>query len=240
MNTGVASTDDKLVVGVPHIKTDIAVDYHPALLDGFALTGAVHYEGARAATNTNNSFAPAYTTLDLGARYTTTFLKHHMTARFQVLNVTDTFYYVSIADGTIVGSPGANTAYLAAPRTFLASLEFDYWRIINEASAPETEQKLQKRTPASQMRLRRRTIAAPHMAARHIGPPDQRRARIFGGLDGTGGRSVKRAVVLRLQCPDSGIPSSYRSSCGTGCDNGAPTFPGYRRQKRAARCPYSG
>ncbi|HVE20930.1 MAG TPA: TonB-dependent receptor [Acidocella sp.] len=126
MNTGVASTDDKLVVGVPHVKTDIAVDYHPALLDGFALTGAVHYEGARAATNTNNSFAPAYTTLDLGARYTTTFLKHHMTARFQVLNVTDTFYYVSIADGTIVGSPGANTAYLGAPRTFLASLEFDY------------------------------------------------------------------------------------------------------------------
>ncbi len=126
VNTGVASTDDKLVVGVPHVKTDIAVDYHPAFLDGFAVTGAVHYEGARAATNTNNSFAPAYTTLDLGARYTTMVLKHHMTARFQVLNVTDTFYYVSIADGTIVGSPGANTAYLGAPRTFLASLEFDY------------------------------------------------------------------------------------------------------------------
>jgi iron complex outermembrane recepter protein len=126
VNTGVASTNDGLIVGVPHFKTDIAVDYHPAVLDGFALTGAVHYEGARAATNTNNSFAPAYTTLDLGARYTTTFLKHHMTARFQVLNVTDTAYYVSVADGSIVGSPGANTAYLGAPRTFLASLEFDY------------------------------------------------------------------------------------------------------------------
>jgi iron complex outermembrane recepter protein len=126
MNTGLAATNDKLVVGVPHFKTDIAVDYHPAYLDGGALTGAVHYEGARAATDTNNSMAPAYTTLDLGARYTTTFMKHHMTARFQVLNVTNTFYYVSIADGTIVGSPGANTAYLGAPRTFLASLEFDY------------------------------------------------------------------------------------------------------------------
>ena len=50
-----------------------------------------------------------------------------MTARFQVLNVTDKSYYVSIADGaSIVGSNGANVAYLGAPRTFLASLEFDY------------------------------------------------------------------------------------------------------------------
>ena len=127
MNTGVASTNGKLIIGVPHFKTDIAVDYHPAFMDGFAVTGAVHYEGARAATNTNNSMAPAYTTLDLGARYTTMFMKHHMTARFQVLNVTDTFYYVSIADGaSIVGSNGANVAYLGAPRTLMASLEFDY------------------------------------------------------------------------------------------------------------------
>ena len=127
MNTGVPSTDGKLVVGVPHLKTDIAVDYHPAFMDGFAVTGAVHYEGARAATNTNNSMAPAYATLDLGVRYTTMFMNHHKTARLQVLNVTDTFDHVSIADGSnIVGSNGANVAYLGAPRTLLASLEFDY------------------------------------------------------------------------------------------------------------------
>jgi iron complex outermembrane receptor protein len=127
MNTGVASTNGKLIIGVPHFKTDIAVDYHPAFMDGFAVTGAVHYEGARAATNTNNSMAPAYATLDLGARYTTMFMNHHMTARVQVLNVTNTFYYVSIADGaSIVGANGANVAYLGAPRTLMASLEFDY------------------------------------------------------------------------------------------------------------------
>jgi iron complex outermembrane receptor protein len=51
---------------------------------------------------------------------------HFMTARVQVINVSDTSYYVSVADGNIVGSPGANTAYLGTPRTFLASLEFDY------------------------------------------------------------------------------------------------------------------
>jgi iron complex outermembrane recepter protein len=59
-------------------------------------------------------------------RYTTEVLKHRVTARFQVLNVTNTQYYVSIADGNIVGSPGANTAYLGTPRTFMASLEVDF------------------------------------------------------------------------------------------------------------------
>src|SRR5262249_47857706 len=100
-------TDGKLVVGVPKVKSDIALDYHPAYFDGFALTGAFHYESQRAATNTNGSYAPAYATLDVGARYSFNWLQHHMTARFQVLNLTDTEYYVSIADGNIVGSPGA-------------------------------------------------------------------------------------------------------------------------------------
>lgn len=124
--TGNAATNDKLVVGVPHYKSDVALDYHPEFAGGFALTGAVHYESARAATNTNNSFAPSYTTLDAGLRYSTAYSGHHATARLQMLNVTDTRYYSSIADGNIVGSPGANTAYLGTPRTLMASFELDY------------------------------------------------------------------------------------------------------------------
>lgn len=125
-NTGVAATNDRLVVGVPTVKSDVAFDYHPAFMRGFALTGAVHAESTRAATNTNNSFAPAYATFDLGARASTTFDKRTVTARFQVMNVGNTFYYSSIADGNIVGSPGANTAYLGTPRTYVASLQMDF------------------------------------------------------------------------------------------------------------------
>jgi iron complex outermembrane receptor protein len=95
-------------------------------LDGVGLTAAGHYESQRAATNTNNSYAAGYATLDIGARYSMKVMQHNLTARFQVLNVTDTNYYVSIADGNIVGSPGANTAYLGTPRTFMASLEADF------------------------------------------------------------------------------------------------------------------
>ena len=119
----VAATNDKRVVGVPHFKGDFAADFHPAMADGFALTGAFHFESDRAATNTNTSFAPAYTTVDLGLRYGAGWFGHHETARLQVLNVGDTRYYSSIADGNIVGSAGANTAYSGTPRTVMVSLE---------------------------------------------------------------------------------------------------------------------
>ena len=54
------------------------------------------------------------------------FLGHSVTERLQVFNVTDAYYYTSVANGNIIGSAGANTAWLATPRTFAASLEFDF------------------------------------------------------------------------------------------------------------------
>ena len=42
-------------------------------------------------------------------RYSFGLYGHHLTSRLQVVNVSDTHYYTSIADGAIVGSPGANT-----------------------------------------------------------------------------------------------------------------------------------
>ena len=122
----VPGTNDKRVVGVPQWKADLAADVHPLSLKGLAFTGAVHFESDRAATNTNNSFAPSYATFDLGLRYSTMLAGHHWTARVQVMNVGDVHYYTAIADGNIVGSPGANTAYIALPRTVNAALEFDF------------------------------------------------------------------------------------------------------------------
>ncbi len=119
-------TNDMRVVGVPHFKSDLAADLHPDVLRGFAFTGAVHYESDRAATNTNNSFAPSYATFDLGVRYTAALWGRSETLRAEVLNVGDVRYYSSIADGNIVGSAGANTAYLGDPRTVRLSLEFGF------------------------------------------------------------------------------------------------------------------
>ncbi len=100
---------------MPHFKSDVSADFHPAVARGFALTGAVHYESDRAATNTNTSFAPSYATVDLGVRYNAAWFDHHETLRVNVINVGDKRYFSSIADGNIVGSPGANTAYSRRP-----------------------------------------------------------------------------------------------------------------------------
>ena len=123
LNTGDLNTNGRLVVGVPLFKTDVALDYHPASWMGFALTGGVHAEGIRATSNINNNFAPSYATFDAGLRFSKTVDKHIITTRFQVLNIGNVFYYSSIADGAIVGSPGANTAYLGTPRTYVLSLQ---------------------------------------------------------------------------------------------------------------------
>ncbi len=126
VGSSLPGTNDKRVVGVPHFKGDIVADLHPAQLRGLALTGAFHFESDRAATNTNTSFAPSYSTADLGVRYSSPGWNHRFTARLQVLNVGDTRYYSSVADGNIVGSAGANTAYSGVPRTVMASLEADF------------------------------------------------------------------------------------------------------------------
>ena len=106
-----------MIVGVPQWKSDVTLDWHPGFLHGLAFSGTAHYESDRAATDTNNAFAPQYATLDVGARYATRVLRHDVIARVGATNVTNKHYYSSIADGNIVGSPSANTAYLAAPRT---------------------------------------------------------------------------------------------------------------------------
>ncbi|MGH8127176.1 MAG: hypothetical protein ACRETC_02260, partial [Gammaproteobacteria bacterium] len=62
---------------------------------------------------------------DIGVRYSTRLGSHFVTLRMQVINATDRHYYSAVTDGNIAGSPGANTAYLGAPRTYLVSLEFD-------------------------------------------------------------------------------------------------------------------
>jgi iron complex outermembrane recepter protein len=43
--------------------------------------------------------------------------------RLQVQNISDVRYFSSIADGNIVGSAGANTAYSGDPRIVRLSLE---------------------------------------------------------------------------------------------------------------------
>ena len=121
----VADGYGKRVIGVPNWKSDVAFDVHPKVLHGIAFMGAFHYESDRAANNINTFYAPAYATFDLGARYNAAFWGHHETVRVNVTNVGDKRYWSSIADASAIGANGADTAFAGAPRTVLASIEFD-------------------------------------------------------------------------------------------------------------------
>jgi iron complex outermembrane recepter protein len=125
-NTGVPTTNDRNVVGVPDWQSNVLLDYHPGWAHGGAGTLAVHYTGPRAATATNDQFSAAYTTLDLGLRYTHPMWGKPVTGRVQVTNVTDKHYYVSIFPATINGALGSDSAWLGNPRTVSASVEVDF------------------------------------------------------------------------------------------------------------------
>ncbi|WP_050763916.1 TonB-dependent receptor [Beijerinckia indica] len=120
------TTSDKLVIGVPHWTSNVFLDYHPTWSQGIAFTLNTRYESARAATTTNNSWAPAYATLDLGLRYSTKIYGYNSTLRFQVANITDTRYWTSLLLGSINGVASTNTAWIGAPRTFQLTYEMDF------------------------------------------------------------------------------------------------------------------
>ncbi len=126
LDTGSPATSNKNVVGVPDWQSNVVLDYHPQWAHGVAGTVNFHYTGPRAATNTNNSFAAPYATLDLGVRATVKVWHKPLTVRAQVSNVTDARYWLSIFPANIDGAAGADSAWLGAPRTVSASVEVDF------------------------------------------------------------------------------------------------------------------
>ena len=126
LHTAIAADSDKAVVGVPDWQSNVSLDCHPAWARGAAATATVHYTGTRAATQSNNSFTAAYTTLDLGVRYTRRLWSRPVTGRLQLTNVTNERYFISIFPATINGGAGADSAWLGAPRAVAASLEVDF------------------------------------------------------------------------------------------------------------------
>jgi iron complex outermembrane receptor protein len=116
----------KAGVAVSNWRFDVTLDWEPAFLHGFAFPVPRNARASGAATNVkNHSFAASYTTLDIGVRYAARVFRCDLNVRVGAINVTDTRYYSSVADGSIVRSPGANTACPGAPRTVLASVEVD-------------------------------------------------------------------------------------------------------------------
>jgi iron complex outermembrane receptor protein len=124
-DTSLASTEDKRVVGVPKVQANLLVEYRIDALSGLVLTGNLHHTGKRAGNDTNSTWADAYSTLDLGVRYTSKLAGRTVVWRLAVNNVTDEHYWASIFPGSINGTNASASAFLGAPRELRSSVSFD-------------------------------------------------------------------------------------------------------------------
>ena len=99
--------------GIPDYVLTLGLEYDVPVFDGLTLTGGVRHQGEAKVALGNDVEIPAWTTVDLGARYSF----DRYTARFGVENLFDETYFN--------GSPFGEFA-LGLPRTFLASVSADF------------------------------------------------------------------------------------------------------------------
>ncbi|WP_246794921.1 TonB-dependent receptor [Burkholderia perseverans] len=126
-DTGDATTDGKQIVGLPKYTINLLAEYEVRPVPGLATDVNLHYVGARATDNTNAGSVGAYATVDLGVRYLTGVFGRAVTLRLDVDNLTNRHYWTNIVPGGLNGYTGSGnaTAQLGAPRTVMASVEFE-------------------------------------------------------------------------------------------------------------------
>ncbi|MDB6160967.1 MAG: TonB-dependent receptor [Gammaproteobacteria bacterium] len=112
--------DGKKVIGVPDTQANLGLEWDVAQLHGLTFDGRVVYTGSQPTDAGNTQSIPAWTRLDLGARYAMSVWDRLLTVRANIDNVTDKAYWASVG-----GAPGANYLVLGAPRTFIVSVSAD-------------------------------------------------------------------------------------------------------------------
>jgi iron complex outermembrane receptor protein len=126
-DTGRASTNDKTFVGAPKVKGNVLFEYQLPALPGLVASLDYQFTGTRAGDDTNSFVAAGYNLFDLGARYTQKLFTRVVTWRLAVDNLTDRYYWSTIAPSNLTGTNTGNMlAHLGAPRTVLASASVDF------------------------------------------------------------------------------------------------------------------
>lgn len=103
--------------GVPDFMLNIGSEWDVSFLKGLTLTGRVIYTSSQYINNANTQSVPAWTRLDLGARYKFEVARQGVTVRANVENVANAGYW-TVANGTSLA--------LSNPRTFLLSATLDF------------------------------------------------------------------------------------------------------------------
>jgi iron complex outermembrane receptor protein len=113
-----AATVGNRPVGVPDWMANAGAEWDLPWVPGLSLNGSVTYTGKEYINQANTQSVPSWTTVDLGARYTTKIQGKSTTFRASVLNVFDRKYWSGVASfGTVL---------LGAPRTVVLSASVDF------------------------------------------------------------------------------------------------------------------
>ncbi|WP_321818134.1 MULTISPECIES: TonB-dependent siderophore receptor [unclassified Paraburkholderia] len=116
--TNSASTVGNRPVGVPRWMANLGTEWDLPWVHGLTLTGGINFTGQEYFDQANKQSVPSWTTVDIGARYTTPIYGKSTTFRAGLLNVFNRNYWSGVASyGTIS---------LGAPRTVFASASVDF------------------------------------------------------------------------------------------------------------------
>ncbi|CAO3405708.1 TonB-dependent siderophore receptor [Azospirillum largimobile] len=116
--TNSAATRGNRPVGVPKMLANLSAEWDTPFLDALTLVGNVAHTSGQYVNVANTQRIPAWTRLDLGARYRTTIHDRPVTIRATVQNVLDTEYWSGVASWGGVSQ--------GAPRTALLSVSTDF------------------------------------------------------------------------------------------------------------------
>lgn len=121
-NTGIEETSNTDVVGVPKMQANLFIEYQLPTSGNLSVNSNIHHTGLKAANDINTANIDKYTTLDLGLRYTTSFLKYRIIWNLQATNLFDKKYWASIFPGSINGNGNTYSAFLGSPREIKATV----------------------------------------------------------------------------------------------------------------------
>lgn len=106
--TSVSSTlVGRLIENTPRTSVSVASDCRlDSLLPGLSINSGVYYIGARAVDPLNRALVSAYTLVDLGAAYQTTWSDHKITFRLNAQNIANKRYWASTGEDFLAeGAP---------------------------------------------------------------------------------------------------------------------------------------
>lgn len=116
--TNSAATLGKTPVGVPSVQANLGAEWDTSWVGGLTLTAGAFYTGAQNVNQANTQEMPAWTRVDLGARYTTKVAGKETVFRASLQNAFNKAYWSGVA------SYGAFVQ--GAPRTLLVSAAVDF------------------------------------------------------------------------------------------------------------------